>query len=563
MSRNSGVPVFKTNCEACGSSDANQVFEQEDGTRDAFCFACDTVTDSLNSKGKGIARANGLKSSTGPLQSSESTITVKDISNLPSDGFRGINKKVVELFNVKVGYSKSDGSTITKHYYPTTKDGSVTGYEERTVLDKKFRSVGDRKGNCELFGTALAKRNGGKKLYITEGACDAMALYQAIVTHTDSKYKAFKPSVVSLTRGATTAVKDLINNRTFVEGYNEVVLVLDNDEAGKKAVKEVLKTFHDFKVAELPLKDANEMLEAGRTLELYQKAVWGSAVVRQGEVVDVDDALITEALVRPKMGLEYPWPNLNRLTYGIRPHNIVILGAAPKQGKSEFKNQLVHHLAMKHGRQVGVYDLEVHPVKTLKQIASKEARTNFLKPDNDYDDELLKDTLQKFKGKLSLYDRAGSRDWSDIRVAMEEQHLLDGVCEFFLDPLTALVSRYTSSEANDALNEILTDMADLVNKYPITIFAFSHLNPKAKGVKSHEQGGKVLSSEFTGSRSLEKWSNLGLGIERDRSDDCPLEERNHSKVKILYCRDFGNYGSVPMFYDADTTEYLETNHKGY
>jgi hypothetical protein len=214
---------------------------------------------------------------------------------------------------------------------------------------------------------------------------------------------------------------------------------------------------------------------------------------------------------------------------------------------------------MVHDRKVGVYDLEVHPVKTLKQIASKEAKLNFLRPDIEYTDELLKTTLEKFKSNLYLYDRTGSRDWDDIKVAIEEQYLLDGVCEFFLDPLTALVSRYTSSEANDKLNEIMTDLADIVNKYPISIFCFSHINPKPKASKSHEQGGKVLSSEFTGSRSLEKWSNLGLGLERDRSDDCPEEKRNTSRVVILYDRDFGNFGSVEMFYNQETTEYLQAD----
>lgn len=76
-------------------------------------------------------------------------------------------------------------------------------------------------------------------------------------------------------------------------------------------------------------------------------------------------------------------------------------------------------------------------------------------------------------------------------------------------------------------------MADLVNKYPITIFAFTHLNPKMKGVKSHEEGGKVLSQEFSGSRACEKWSNLGLGIERDRSDACP--EENETTASLRYC----------------------------
>ena len=545
-----GQPTHKVGCTECGSSDGRQVFEHTDGTTDSYCFACDSHSKEDNMENK-LVNVGGM------IQVAE--IDLDTIKSLPSDGFRGIDKRVTELFDVKVAYSESDGSTITKHYYPRTKEGQVSGYEVRNVLSKGFSSIGDGKGSLELFGQALAKKNNNKKLFITEGACDAMALYQAIVLNTPSKFQSFKPSVVSLTRGSATGLKDILNNRDFVEKFSEVILVLDNDDAGRKARASILKTFHTFKVVELPLKDANDMLVEGRAKELYDACMWGSEVVRQGEVVEVDDKLIEEALTRPKMGLSYPWASLDKLTYGIRPNTIVILGSAPKQGKSEFKNQLVHHITMVHDRQVGVYDLEVHPVKTLKQIASKEAKTNFLRPDNDYDEDLLRSTLNKFKGKVALYDRAGSRDWQDIRVAIEEQHLLDGVCEFFIDPLTALVSRFSSSEANDALNEILTDMADLVNKYPITIFAFSHLNPKAKGAKSHEEGAKVLSSEFTGSRALEKWSNLGLGIERNRSDTCPEEERNHSKVKILYCRDFGNYGSVNMFYNSETTEYLEPN----
>ena len=547
--KNKGSPLYKTSCSECGSSDANQVFVHEDGGEDSYCFACQSSQPLNNNRGR-VGKVMQDKQHTEAQKLSQ-------IASLPQAGFRGIHKGVIQLFGVRIAYSESDNTVITDHYYPYVKDGVVSGYNNRKVLAKGFYTVGDRKGSIELFGQALAKKNGSKRLYITEGECDAMALYQVIVDNTPDKYKQFKPCVVSLTKGSQGGLKDLINNRAFLDNYQEVVLVLDNDTAGLKAKKDILKTFHNFKTADLPLKDANDMLEAGRGKELYQAVMWDSKVVRQGEVVEVTDELVTQALARPVMGLSTPWPSLDKLTYGIRPSTIVILGAAPKQGKSEFKNQLVHHIATKHSRKVGVYDLEVHPIKTLKQVASKEAKTNFLRPDNKYDEGLLKVTLDKFKGKLYLYDRTGSRDWEDIRIAIEEQYLLDGVCEFFLDPLTALISRFSSSEANDKLNEIMTDMADLVNKYPITIFAFSHLNPKPRGSKSHEEGAKVLSNELTGSRSMERWSSLGLGIERNRSDDCPQEERDHSKVVILYDRDYGNYGSVGMFYNKETTEYLE------
>ena len=542
-----GTPLYKVNCVDCGSSDAKQIFEKQDGSTNSYCFACEKFDPMTND----IAPIKSV-----PVK--PKIFNLNDYNKLPSADIsdRGLKKETVALFGVKLEFDEATGK-ISKHYYPDTKQGKVTGYEVRSVADKLFSSLGDRRGAVDLWGREIALKNGSNKLFITEGRCDAMALYQCIVENTAPKYKNYLPSVVSLTRGASGGHKDIINNRSFIEKYREVVLVLDNDKAGEKVTKDILKSFPSFKVCKLPLKDANDMLLAGRGKELYQAAVWDSTIQRLGETISVDDALIEEALTRPVMGLSYPWPSLDRLTYGIRESTIIILGAAPKQGKSEFKNQLVHHLTMFHGKQVGVYDLEAHPIKTLKQVASKEAKTNFLKPDNVYCDDLLRDTLNKFKGKISLYDRAGSRNWEDIRVAIEEQYLLDGIQHFFLDPLSALVSRLNSSEGNDELNLILTDMADLVNKYPITIFAFTHLNPKMKGAKSHEEGGKVLSSEYSGSRACEKWSNLGLGIERDRSDACPEEKRNYSKLKILYCRDWGNYGSVDMFYNTETTEYLE------
>ena len=161
------------------------------------------------------------------------------------------------------------------------------------------------------------------------------------------------------------------------------------------------------------------------------------------------------------------------------------------------------------------------------------------------------------QGKVRFYDRSASRDWNDIRIAIEEMHLLDGINIFIIDPLTALISRYASSEANDKLNEIMTDMADLVLKYPITIFCYSHVNPKPKGNKSHEQGGKVYSHEFTGSRAMEKWAHYGHGISRDRSEDCPPERENISEFRMLFDRDFGQGYSCDVMFDERTITYLE------
>ena len=542
-----GVLIEKIPCPKCGSSDALQVWE-ENGAFNGTCFACNRY---FSDPYRG-------STATPPTEREKREVIQMKPEDLPTGSIpeRGIKLESNSDYGVRVAYSETDGKTVIKSYYPDTKEGLITGGEERDHITKRFSAIGDRKGSLELWGTALAKKNNGKKLFITEGRLDALSLYQTLITFSSTKWKHLKPSVTSLTRGSSGAVKDLMNNRKFVESFEEVILVFDNDEAGKKATKDVIKTFPLFKSVNLPLKDANDMLLANRGAELYNECMWNSQIVRQGTVLDVSD-FIEDALIKPTMGIETPWPNVTRLTYGFRPHTIHIVGAAPKIGKSDHEYQVIHHLAYNLGKKVGVFDLENPPAKTAKKVASKQAGIDFTRPDAVYETSTLRTNLEKMDGIVKFYDRGASRDWLDIRGAMEEMHLLDGVNFFVLDPITALISRFSSSEANDVLNEICTDMADFVYKFPVTLINYSHVNPKQKGSKPHEDGARVLSSEFTGSRAMEKWFHYGWGIRRNRSPDCPLEEQNISQLDLLFDRDFGNTGTTKLFFNKANMRYLE------
>lgn len=544
-----GTPLRKESCSKCGSSDAKQIFLKSNGETDAFCFSCETYFPRRRIQQEAVK--SFLR-----RHKSKPMFDINNVGSLPTREIRGVREEICKGFGVKVLLSETDGQTITHHVFPDRANGEVVGYEVKGI-DKKITSIGDRKGNLELWGQHIAMKNGGKKLFITEGRLDAMSLYQSLFDHKPRGYSG-KPSVVSVTKGATSAVKDLMNNRNFVDRYEEVILVLDSDDAGQKAVRDVLKVFPRFKVARLPMKDANEMLQAGQSRELYENVMYKSEHVRQGELVDIDDDLIQRALVKPEMGIPFPWETVNRATFGIRPHTIHVCGAAPKIGKSHHEYQLIQHL-IKLNHKVGVFDLENAPVKTAVRIASKEAKTDFSRPDKEFNPQLLHDTLLKLQGKVRFYDRGASRDWSDIRICIEEMHLLDGINIFFIDPLTALISRYNSTDANDKLNEICTDMADLVNLYPITLFCYSHVNPKQKGSKPHEAGARVLSSEFTGSRAMEKWFHYGHGISRDRTEECPIERKNVSEFYMLFDREYGQTYKCDVYYDENTVQYQEVN----
>ena len=71
-----GKPVYKTSCPDCGSSDANQVFEQEDGSLDSHCFACITTFKDVSDNSSRVGSTMTKKDVTGEMR-------LQDVASLP------------------------------------------------------------------------------------------------------------------------------------------------------------------------------------------------------------------------------------------------------------------------------------------------------------------------------------------------------------------------------------------------------------------------------------------------------------------------------------------------
>jgi twinkle protein len=75
---------------------------------------------------------------------------------------------------------------------------------------------------------------------------------------------------VSIPNGAQGAAKAVAAAADWLERFERVVLMFDMDEPGRAAAEEAARVLTPGKVfiAKLPLKDANEMVQAGRSAEL-------------------------------------------------------------------------------------------------------------------------------------------------------------------------------------------------------------------------------------------------------------------------------------------------------
>ena len=480
---------------------------------------------------------------------------------------RGISEATVSRYGCRAGVHPSDRTKLGNYLMPvlSRSDGGQlvqTGYKVGIPVDQrkpdlpKYFNRG-RVRDAVLFGEELLPNQPFRKLFITEAPMDALALYEAIKeSNKGSKWADLEPNVVALPHGTGCAV-DVISKRIDkVNLAEEVILVFDNDKAGNDAVAKVKGLLPKIKSIQLPDGlDCNDMVLAGRGTELAKMAMWGSENVRLDSVVDIAD-LEDEVVKKPTWGKPYPWPTLTQLTYGKRTKEIIGIAAGVGIGKSDFKYQMMVKDIEDPDVKVGVFDLEATGGKTGKAVVGKIKHLLLHKPDVEYDEQEIRGEIQKLKGRIKIYKHGGSRHWEEIGKAIRHMVVVEGCSEIYMDNMTSLVSHLSSSEANDVLNNIMGEIASMVEELDFNFAYFAHLNTPKTG-PSHERGGKVHEGQLTGSRAMIKWSHYIIGLERNKDPDLPEYERNTTTVVLLKDREFGNVGKFRVFYNKETGDLIE------
>lgn len=497
---------FKGPCSDCGSSDAKATYD--DGH--SFCYSCDTYTPGDKSDGASV-----------PAGTSGS----KRPSNLITDGEyvplqkRGITAETCR----KYGYQRARSGGRWVQVAPYRDDSGTVQAQHVRTSGKDFFWCGKSREALPLWGMWLYKP--GKMLVITEGEIDCLTVAQL---------QGLKWPVVSVASGAKGAKRDIARAIEWVESFERVVIMFDMDDVGRSAAVEVAEMLTPGKacIAELPYKDANECMMAGKSQAIIQ-AMWNAKVYRPDGLVMVDD-IFEEALTPTEMGLSWPYESLTDATYGRRPGELHVFGAGTGVGKTDVFNEIIEHTLMVHKEACATFMLETPPAETLKRLAGKVAGRRFHIPAEagGWTTEELREGIMKLKtegAELYLYDNFGATEWDVIKGRIKFLALSAGVRHFFIDHLTALGAAADGSEY-DEIKRVVTDMAALAKTHGLYLYVISHLStPEGK---SHEEGGRVTIKQFRGSRAIGYWAHFMYGMERDQQSE-DEQERITTHFRVL------------------------------
>jgi len=531
MSNNLKFVEYHLPCPECKSSDAVSV--NEDGS--AKCFSCEAFFPNYTGDKKPTV-------STPNQQSKTLNVNGGSFGQL-SD--RSISVSTAKKYGVKVVYDAQ--GVIAQHIYPFYINNELTANKIRYVKDKRFSFEGSPTGTG-LFGQNLFKE-GGKYLTITEGECDAMAAYELL----GSKW-----AVVSIKRGAASAVKDIKENLEYVESFDNIVLCFDKDANGEEAARKVATILKPgkAKIVTLPngYKDANDMLKQ-KKYEHFTRAWWDAKLYTPSGIIRVSEKKEQFFNRERKESVPYPWKGLNKKLYGMRQGELMTLTGGTGLGKSSITRELEHWIINQTKDNVGIIALEEDWKRTVDGVLSIEADARLYI--DHIRDEYDRETLEAMYDKTFSNDRVfvhahfGTNDIEAIFAKL--RYLIVGCdCKWVVvDHLHMLVSSLAEGDERRAIDNIMTRLRSMVEETGAGIILVSHLR-RVDGNRGHENGIEVSLSHLRGSNSIAQLSDCVIALERNQQSDDELESRT-TKLRVLKSRYTGDVGmATALVYDVDT-----------
>lgn len=539
---------------SCGSSDGLQVFEQ-DGKYTGYCFSCATyVADPYHDRPVDY-KPNKVTKSEEEINAELAFISTFPTLDIPS---RKLRADTLDYFGVKVAVSEQDGATPIAMYFPYEVEGN-TSYKAK-VLDPKLMWITGKFKHAEPFGWRQALASGAKRLLITEGEPDTLALYQALKDNArGTKWSELNPAVISLRTGAAGVAKDLSEFGDLIRrNFKEVVFVFDMDAAGKKAAEDGLKIFPTATTVTLPAKDPNQCLIDGYQKGLVNAVLFKASAAKNTRLV-WGSALHELGRKQAEWGLSWPWEGLTKLTRGIRFGETYYLGAGVKMGKSELVNTIGAHLIREHNIKVFMAKPEEANAKTYQLMCGKIAGRIFHDPEIEFDYDAYDEASKVIGDKLCVLNLYQHLGWetlkADIYYAVSQ-----GCRAVFIDPITNLTNGTSAGETNTVLQEIAQELSAMAKDLDIVIFIFCHLKAPESG-NPHERGGHVMSHQFAGSRAMMRSCNLMIGLEGNKDPELPEEQRHLRRLVILEDREFGATGVINLYWDKHTSLFNEIKDK--
>lgn len=263
-------------------------------------------------------------------------------------------------------------------------------------------------------------------------------------------------------------------------------------------------------------------------------------------------------------GIPTGFDALDNKLAGLQKSDLIILAARPSMGKTSLALDIARNAAIRHGKSVGIFSLEMSTQQLVDRMIAAESRvdawklrTGKLSLDNEFNK--IRDSLEPLsKAPIYVDDQPGNNILKMRSVArrLKSEKGLDMIIVDYLQLIVPTQSK-NSDNVVQQITEISRALKNLAREMDVPVLALSQLSRAVE-----QRGGKPRLSDLRDSGSIEQDADVVMFIHReDKYKDNP-ERPNVADILIEKHRN-GPTGSAELYFDADKSTFLPLEKSNY
>ncbi len=293
-----------------------------------------------------------------------------------------------------------------------------------------------------------------------------------------------------------------------------------------------------------------------RILDISQRRMRGG-FVQIGEIL-MDSFEQIEAMYNNKKGLKgipSGFVDLDRMTSGFQRSDLIILAARPSMGKTAFALNLAQNVALRAGKTVAIFNLEMSAQQLVTRILSAEAnidaqafRTGSLKEE---DWEKLTMAIGALSDAPIYIDDTPGLTVFDIRSKLRRLHAEREIGLVLIDYLQLISGRNNGESRQQEISEISRSLKLMAREFDVPVIALSQLSRAVE----QRQDKRPMLSDLRESGSIEQDADIVAFLYRDDYYNEDSEKKNIAELIIGKQRN-GPVGKVELLFLKNYNKFL-------
>ena len=358
---------------------------------------------------------------------------------------------------------------------------------------------------------------------------------------------------------------------TYVSELGSSLLTTINLSAYIKIVKEKSILRKLIKASTSIIEDSyNKQGEVENVLEGAEKRIFDIAEKRTTSDFEPLNVVLERGFVEIERifnnkgeitGVGSGFIDLDAKTSGFQKGDMVLIAARPSMGKTTFALNIAEHAALREGKSVVVFSLEMSKEQLAYKLLCSEANVDMLKlrtgalEDKDWEN-IARATGPLSKAKIYIDDTAGVTVM-EMRSKCRRLKLEYGIDLIVIDYLQ-LMSGSSNESRQQEVSEISRSIKALAKEMECPVIALSQLSRAPEQRADH----RPMLSDLRESGSIEQDADLVMFLYRDEYYNKETEDTNIAECIIAKQRN-GPVGTVKLAWLGQYSKFgnLEVTHK--